>query len=81
MSSTTPRVSIGMPVYNGQRFLREVLDSILAQTFADFELIISDNGSTDETESICREYAARDPRVSYHPNDRTNHGPGTMTPR
>ena len=70
-----PRVSLGMPVYNAQRFLREVLDSILAQTFTDFELIISDNGSTDATESICREYAARDPRVLYYPNDRVNHGP------
>ena len=64
-----------MPVYNAQRFLREVLDSILAQTFTDFELIISDNGSTDATEAICREYAARDRRVIYDPNDRTNHGP------
>ena len=72
----TPRVSLGMPVYNAQRFLREVLDSILAQTFTDFELIISDNGSTDATEAICREFAARDRRVQYEPNDRTNHGPG-----
>jgi glycosyltransferase involved in cell wall biosynthesis len=76
MPQHTPRVSLGMPAYNAQRFLREVLDSILAQTFTDFELIISDNGSTDATEAICREYAARDPRISYHPNDRTNHGPG-----
>lgn len=76
MPHGTPRVSLGMPVYNAQRFLREVLDSILAQTFGDFELIISDNGSTDATEVICREYAARDPRVAYYPNDRTNHGPG-----
>jgi glycosyltransferase involved in cell wall biosynthesis len=65
-----------MPVYNAQRFLREVLDSILAQTYTDFELIISDNGSTDATENICREYAARDPRVKYFPNDGINHGPG-----
>ncbi len=71
-----PRVSIGMPVFNADRFLREVLDSILAQTYRDFELIISDNGSTDATEAICREYAARDPRVRYYPNDRVNHGPG-----
>jgi glycosyltransferase involved in cell wall biosynthesis len=76
MPNGTPRVSLGMPVYNAQRFLREVLDSILAQTFGDFELIISDNGSTDATEVICREYAARDQRVAYYPNDRTNHGPG-----
>jgi glycosyltransferase involved in cell wall biosynthesis len=75
MPQHTPRVSLGMPVYNAQRFLREVLDSILAQTFTDFEFIISDNGSTDATEAICREYAARDQRVQYDPNDRTNHGP------
>src|SRR5260370_10566620 len=66
MSSDSPRVSIGVPVYNGENFLRETLDSLLAQTFEDFELIISDNGSTDNTPHICREYALRDNRVSYH---------------
>jgi glycosyltransferase involved in cell wall biosynthesis len=55
-----------MPVYNGENFLRIACDSILAQTFTDFELVISDNGSTDATEAICREYAARDPRVHYY---------------
>ena len=60
-----PRVSVGLPVYNGERYLRLAIDSILAQTFEDFELIISDNASTDHTEEICREYAARDPRVIY----------------
>ncbi len=76
MEQRSPKVTLGMPVYNAQRFLREVIDSILAQTFTDFELIISDNGSADETEAICMEYVRRDPRVQYHPNDRTNHGPG-----
>ena len=57
------KVSIGMPVYNGEKFIREALDSLLAQTFTDFELIISDNASTDGTEAICREYAARDSRI------------------
>lgn len=61
----TPKVSIGMPVYNGEKYIREALDSLLAQTFTDFELIISDNASTDATEAICREYAARDPRLRY----------------
>jgi glycosyltransferase involved in cell wall biosynthesis len=61
-----PRVSIGLPVYNGERFLRETLDSILAQTYRDFELIISDNGSTDGTQEICRAYAGRDPRIRYY---------------
>jgi glycosyltransferase involved in cell wall biosynthesis len=60
-----PKVSIGMPVYNGVPFIREALDSLLNQTFTDFELIISDNASTDGTESICREYVAKDARVRY----------------
>lgn len=58
-------VSIGMPVYNGAQFIREALDSLLAQTFTDFELIISDNASTDETEAVCREYAGKDSRIRY----------------
>lgn len=61
----SPKVSIGMPVYNGEPFIREALDSLLAQTFTDFELIISDNASTDGTEAICREYAAKDARIQY----------------
>lgn len=60
-----PKVSIGMPVYNGEKFIRVALDSLLSQTFVDFELIISDNASTDGTEAICREYAARDLRIRY----------------
>lgn len=60
-----PRVSIGMPVYNGEKFIRDALDSLLAQTYTDFELIISDNASTDVTEKICREYATKDSRVHY----------------
>ena len=66
MQSSTPKVSIGLPVYNGERYLREALDSILGQTFRDFELIICDNASTDETAAICADYAARDPRIRYH---------------
>ena len=66
MSNNNPRVSIGLPVYNGERFLREALDSILAQTFEDFELIISDNASTDTTEEICRTYESQDQRIYYH---------------
>ena len=65
MATDGPRVSIGLPVYNGDNYLAETLDSILAQTFTDFELIISDNGSTDRTEAICRRYAAQDHRVRY----------------
>lgn len=60
-----PEVSIGMPVYNGARFLRATLDNLLTQTFPDFELIISDNASTDETETICLAYAEKDRRIRY----------------
>ena len=60
-----PKVSIGMPVYNGERFIRKALDSLLAQTFTDFELIISDNASTDATPEICKEYAKRDNRIRF----------------
>ena len=62
----SPRVSIGMPVYNGEDFIREAVDSILGQTFTDLELVISDNGSTDQTEAICRDYAEGDKRVRYY---------------
>jgi glycosyltransferase involved in cell wall biosynthesis len=62
----TPTVSIGLPVYNGARFLTEAIESILAQTFADFELIISDNASSDQTPEICRAYAARDRRIRFY---------------
>lgn len=65
MSQSPPRVSIGLPVYNGADYLREALDSLLAQTFTDLEVIICDNASTDETEVICKEYASRDERVRY----------------
>ncbi|MEW5802907.1 MAG: glycosyltransferase family 2 protein [bacterium] len=54
-----------MPVYNGEKFIREALDSLLAQTFTDFELIISDNASTDRTGMICREYGKNDKRIRY----------------
>jgi glycosyltransferase involved in cell wall biosynthesis len=64
-----PEVSIGMPVYNGERYLAHTLESLLAQTLADFELIISDNGSTDGTQAICEQFEQRDPRIRYirHP--------------
>ena len=64
----SPLVSIGMPVYNGDRYLRLALDSLLAQDYDNFELIISDNASTDKTPEICREYAARDSRIRYYRN-------------
>lgn len=73
-SNGQPRVSLGVPVYNAQAYVRQTMDSLLAQTFTDFELVISDNGSTDATGDICREYAARDSRVKYHRADQ-NRGP------
>jgi glycosyltransferase involved in cell wall biosynthesis len=73
MRTSRPRVSVGMPVFNGERYLEETLDSILAQTYPDFELIISDNASTDRTQEICRAYGARDRRIRYFRNE-TNLG-------
>ena len=66
MNHGRPSISVGVPVRNGAQFLAETLDSLLAQSYPDFELIISDNASTDQTEAICREYAARDPRIRYY---------------
>lgn len=64
-----PTVSIGMPVYNDEKYVSKALDDLLAQSFTDFELIISDNSSTDRTEEICRRYAAKDRRVRYFRQD------------
>ena len=68
-----PRVSLGMPVYNAERYIEEALGALLAQTFNDFEIVISDNASTDRTEEICRTYAAKDERIRYIRN-RVNYG-------
>lgn len=72
-TTKTPRVSIGVPVYNGGDLLKLALDSLLAQNYTDYELIISDNASTDNTEEICRDYASRDSRITYLRRDR-NYG-------
>lgn len=63
--SGAPTVTIGLPVFNGADYLQEAIDSLLAQTFTDFELIISDNASTDATREICERAAARDGRIIY----------------
>ncbi len=68
-----------MPVYNGEEFVRQAIESHLAQTLGDFELVITDNHSTDGTEAICREYAARDRRVRYVRNEINLGGPGNFT--
>ena len=66
-----PRVSIGLPIYNGERrFMSEAIESVLAQTFTDFELIICDNASTDRTPEICQQYARRDKRIKYYRNEK-----------
>lgn len=64
-NDTKPKLTIGIPVYNGERFLRQKLDSLLSQTFTDFQIIISDNASTDSTQEICKEYEKRDKRITY----------------
>lgn len=73
-AALAPRVSIGLPVYNGELHLSEALDSLLSQDFRDFEIILSDNASTDGTEAVCRAYEARDSRIRYI-RQLTNIGP------
>ena len=74
--TSTPEISIGLPVYNGASAgLSETIDSILSQSFENFELVISDNASTDETRDMCADYARLDRRVRLHTNE-TNVGAG-----
>lgn len=70
----SPRVSIGLPVFNGEKEIARALDSLLAQTWRDFELIISDNASSDRTADVCRRYTEIDPRIRYV-RQRLNVGP------
>jgi len=71
-NSKKPKVSVGIPVYNGEKYIRQAINSVLQQTFTDFEFVISDNASTDQTEIICREYEKKDERIRYirHKNNR-----------
>jgi glycosyltransferase involved in cell wall biosynthesis len=66
----SPRVSLGLPVYNGEAYVAQAIGSILAQDFTDFELVICDNASTDATAEICTGFAASDPRIRYVRNER-----------
>jgi len=66
----TPRLSIGLPVYNGERYLAESIDALVGQTYEDFELIIADNASTDGTADICAEYQVKDSRIRYFRHER-----------
>ena len=79
METTPPRISIGLPVYNGAKYLRSSLDSILRQDYTDFELIISDNASTDGTSQICEEYATIDKRIRFSATRRTSVRPETTS--
>jgi len=69
MTESRPRVSIGLPVYNGSAFVAEAIESIRSQSFGDFELLVSDNASTDETGDIVRDLAASDDRITYLPGE------------
>lgn len=68
--SKSPCVSIGLAVYNGEKYLKKALDSIIRQSFSDFELIISDNSSTDSTQRICEQYVSQDERIRYYRNNK-----------
>jgi glycosyltransferase involved in cell wall biosynthesis len=61
-----PKVSVVLPVYNGENYVRQAIESVLKQTCRDFEFLIVDNASTDATERICTSYAANDSRIRYH---------------
>lgn len=65
VTHSRPQLSIGLPIHNGENYLTELIESLLDQTFEDFELILSDNASTDATPDLCRDYARRDKRVRY----------------
>lgn len=68
MQTSTPRVSIGIPVYNGGQMFADLLDSLVRQSFTDFEIVISDNASTDTTSKIAQDYAEKDLRIRYYRN-------------
>lgn len=76
MSDNKPLISIIMPVYNGERFLHEAIDSIIAQTYENWELIAVDDGSQDNSVKIIEEYAKNDSRIRLYKNDSGEHGPG-----
>lgn len=65
-----PIITLGMPVYNCEPYVSQSIESLLAQTYKDFVLIISDNASTDGTSRICAHYARQDPRIRYYRNER-----------
>ncbi len=70
MTKVPVKISVGMPVYNGEQYLEEAIRATLEQTYGDFELIISDNFSTDRTETICRDFSITDSRIKYKRNEK-----------
>jgi glycosyltransferase involved in cell wall biosynthesis len=78
MADAAPRISVVLTTYNRSRVLPTTLDSVLAQSCADFELIVSDDCSPDATEAVCREYMRRDPRVRYRRNPKNLRMPGNL---
>ena len=71
-------ISIVLPIYNGEKYMRKSIDSVLAQTYANWELLIIDDGSTDNTAIIAQEYAANDSRIRYYKNPENMRLPKTL---
>lgn len=69
MSQRGPTISIGLPVYNGEKYLARTIEQLLAQDYEDFELIIVNNASTDSTDEICRQFSRNDGRIRYSVNE------------
>ena len=76
MTENKPLVSIIMPIYNAERYLKEAIESVLNQTYTDFELLLINDRSTDKSKEICEEYSKKDERIILLENDTENHGPG-----
>jgi len=70
LMDNTPKVSVCIPVYNREDYISEAIDSVLRQSYTNFELLITDNCSTDKTAEIVKEYASSDSRIVYHRNER-----------
>lgn len=77
MNENNLLVSVIMPVYNAERYLSEAIESVLNQTYTDFELLLINDRSTDKSKEICQEYAQKDNRIVLLENDTENHGPGS----
>ena len=74
MNQDDIKITVGIPVFNGEKFIRKAIDSVLSQTFSNYTLIISDNGSTDNTSSICQEYEKKEKRIKYIRHEKNSGG-------